>query len=258
MIVVISGTREGREISSLLAARGYEAVMVTATENASRIVFSNASLEIIQKYPVKNGLELFLKNRTVRMLIDASHPFHGGLSGLAKELCATREIPYIRFVREEVDLPESPLLFPAYSWEEAAQKAAELGNTVFLTTGSYNLELFLKHPAMTGKRIVVRVLPDYRVIKAVQSLGVNPRDIVAMQGPFSKDMNRITFKMYNASVIVTKDSGRVGGTDSKISVALGSKIPVVIIKRPKLLVKDEDTVFTYEQVLNKVIKVIML
>jgi precorrin-6A/cobalt-precorrin-6A reductase len=200
-------------------------------------------------------LEPLLKNRTVQILIDASHPFPGGLSALAKGLCRTSGIPHIRFVREEVDLPESPLLFPVYSWEEAAQKAAELGNTIFLTTGSYNLELFVKHPAMTGKRIVVRVLPDHRVIEAVQLLGIIPRDIVAMQGPFSKDMNRFTFKMYNASVIVTKDSGRVGGTDSKISAALGLKIPVVIIKRSQLLEKDGDTlytVYTYEQVLEKV------
>ncbi|MHB9093393.1 MAG: precorrin-6A reductase [Eubacteriales bacterium] len=252
MIIVISGTREGREISSLLCARGYEVLAVTATENGSRIVVSNASMEVVEKHPVKDGLEPLLKNKAVRILIDASHPFPGGLSGLTKELCRTSGIPYIRFIREEVDLPESPLLFPVYSWEEAAQKAAEFGNTIFLTTGSYNLELFLKHPSMTGKRIVVRVLPDHRVIEAVQSLGIIPRDIVAMQGPFSKDMNRITFKMYNASVIVTKDSGRVGGTDSKISAALGLKIPVVIIKRSKLLEKDGDTVLTYEQVLEKV------
>jgi len=232
MIIVLLGTREGREISSLLAAKGYEVLAVTATEK---------------------DLESLLKNRKVRIILDASHPFPDGLSTLAKELCGTRGIPYIRFDREEVDLPKSPLLFPVYSFEEAAPQAAELGNTVFLTTGSYNLELFLKHPAMIGKRIVVRVLPDHRVIKAVQSLGVNPRDIVAMQGPFSKDMNRSTFKMYNASVIVTKDSGRVGGTDSKISAALGLKLPVVIIKRAKPLEKDGDTVHTYEQVLEKVV-----
>lgn len=236
----------------MLCARGYEVLSVTIVENGSRIIVRNSSMEVIEKHPGKNGLESLLKNTPVRLLIDASHPFSGPLSGLAKELCATGRIPYIRFVREEVALPESPLLVPVNSFEEAAQKAAELGNTVFLTTGSNNLELFLKNPRMAGKRIVVRVLPDHRVIKAVQSLGINPRDIVAMQGPFSKDMNRVTFKMYNASVIVTKDSGRVGGTDSKISAALGLKIPIVIIKRAKSLGKDTDTVFTYEQVLQKV------
>lgn len=236
----------------MLAGKGYEVLAVTATENGSRIVVTNVSLEVIEKYPLRSGLESLFKNRSVRMIIDASHPFPDDLSRLAKELRPTSGIPYIRFAREEVDLPESPLLFPVYSWEEAAQKAAELGNTIFLTTGSYNLELFLKHPSVNGKRIVVRVLPDHRVVEAVQSLGVNPRDIVAMQGPFSKDMNRITFKMYNASVIVTKDSGRAGGTDSKISAALGLKIPVVIIKRAKLLERDGDTVFAYEQVIEKV------
>lgn len=218
----------------MLAAKGYEVLAVIATENS---------------------MESLFMNRPVRIVIDTSHPFSGHLSGAAKELCATNRIPYIRFVREEVALPESPLLFPVNSFEEAAPKAAELGSTVFLTTGSYNLELFLKHPAMVGKRIVVRVLPDHRVIKSVQSLGVNTRDIVAMQGPFSKDMNRITFKMYCASVIVTKDSGRVGGTDTKIAAALDLKIPVVIIKRPKLLKDGDNDVHTYEQVLEKVVLV---
>jgi precorrin-6A/cobalt-precorrin-6A reductase len=105
---------------------------------------------------------------------------------------------------------------------------------------------------MAGRRVVVRVLPDHQVIEKVRSMGVAPKDIVAMQGPFSKEMNRITFKMYNASVIVTKDSGRAGGTDTKIAAALQLKIPVVLIKRPKLLEKDGDTVHTYEQVLEKV------
>lgn len=236
----------------MLAGKGYEVQSVAAVEHGSRVVVHNTAMAVVEEYSIESGLETVFNSRAVRMVIDATRPFPEGISMLAKDLCRKNNIQYIRFVRDEVDLPENSLLFPVCSWEEAAQKAAELGNTIFLTTGSYNLELFLKHPAMAGKRIVVRVLPEHRVIEAVQSLGVTSRDIVAMQGPFSKDMNRITFKMYNASVIVTKDSGRVGGTDSKISAALGLKIPVVIIKRPKLLEKDGDTVNTYEQILEKV------
>lgn len=184
-------------------------------------------------------------------MVDTSHPFPGGISRLAKDFCRQHNIPYVRFVREEVELPVSPLLNPVGSWEEAAEKAAGFGNTVFLTTGSYNLELFLKYPGIVNKRVVVRVLPDHRVIEKVRSMGISPRDIVAMQGPFSKEMNRVTFKMYNTSVVVTKDSGRAGGTDAKISAALSLKIPVVLIKRPDFTEIDIDIVYTYEQVLEK-------
>jgi len=230
MIVVLAGTQEGREITSLLSLRGYEVLSVIGQSN----FFENAEKQFLQ------------------LMIDTSHPFPGSVSLLAKDFCKQHNIPYIRFVREEVELPENPLLFPVYTWEQAAEKAAEFGNTIFLTTGSYNLELFLKNPKLAGKRIVIRVLPNHQVIAKVQALGVTPRDIVAMQGPFSKEMNKITFKMYNTSVIVTKDSGRAGGTDTKIAAALSLRIPVVIIKRPKPLEKDVDTVHTYEQVLEKV------
>jgi len=193
-----------------------------------------------------------LQTFPLRIMVDASHPFSEGISGQAENYSRLSNIHYFRFIRDETKLPESPLLFPVDSWEEAAWKATEIGDTIFLTTGSYNLELFLRYVRKSGKRLVVRVLPDHQVIEKVRALGVAARDIVAMQGPFSGEMNKATFKMYNASVIVTKDSGRAGGTDSKISAALKLKIPVVIIKRPKLKDSGENTVYTYEQVLKKI------
>ncbi|MEG3071352.1 MAG: precorrin-6A/cobalt-precorrin-6A reductase [Candidatus Syntrophopropionicum ammoniitolerans] len=44
-------------------------------------------------------------------------------------------------------------------------------------------------------------------------------------------MNRATFKSYQASVIVTRESGRKGGMDTKISAASSLQIPVVMIKQ---------------------------
>jgi len=131
---------------------------------------------------------------------------------------------------------------------EAARKAAGLGKTIFLTTGSNNLEVFLDSVKGQNLRLVVRVIPEHKVIKKCQDLGLAPKDIVAMQGPFSKEMNRITFKSYNASVIVTKDSGKAGGTDTKISAALSLNIPVVVIKRGKA--GECNVVRTYNEIIE--------
>lgn len=219
-------------MSSLLAAKGFD-------------VYAMGSME---KSGAKENLDKLFNSRVVQLLLDASQPFPGGISKHAQSLCHDNQIPYIRLARREVELPDSPLLYPVYSWEEAALKAAELGNTIFLTTGSYNLDLFVRHPHMGGKRIVVRVLPDPQVIEKVQALGIAPKNIVAMQGPFSREINKATFKMYNASVIVTKDSGNAGGTDNKISAALNLKIPVVIIKRPEIKGEDINIAYTFDQV----------
>jgi precorrin-6A/cobalt-precorrin-6A reductase len=229
MIAVLAETQEGREIASLLSLKGYEVLSL-----------------------VQNNFSEITEKQFLQLVIDTSRPFPGSISLFAKDFCEKNKIPYIRFVREKVELPDNPLLSPVYTWEQAAEKAAEFGATIFLTTGSHNLELFLKHPKLSEKRIVIRVLPNHQVIAKVQALGVSPRDIVAMQGPFSKEMNKATFKMYNASVIVTKDSGRTGDTDTKIAAALSLRIPVVILKRPGSLEKSVDTAHTYDQILAKV------
>ena len=55
-----------------------------------------------------------------------------------------------------------------------------------------------------------------------------------MQGSFSRDLNRALFESFGADVIVTKDSGKIGGVDSKIEAAQDLKIPVVMIDRPRI------------------------
>ncbi|WP_418790664.1 precorrin-6A reductase [Phosphitispora sp. TUW77] len=252
MILVISGTREGKEIASLLTSKGYDILYATVEDHGAKLVLNNDMMENTEEYVTHNALSQVFKNYPFKLIVDVSHPYPEGVLKSVGEFGQNRDIPYLRFVRKEVKLPENPLLFAVYSWEEAAKKAAELGDTIFLSTGSFNLAQFLSHPDMAGKRVIVRVLPDSQVIAKVRSLGLPPRDIVAMQGPFSKEMNRATFKMYGATVLVTKESGRAGGTDNKISVALKLKIPVVVIKRPQ--VKGDGTIIvdSYEQVLEGV------
>ncbi len=181
----------------------------------------------------RKELASLLEQKAVKAVVDFTHPFSGRISNLMEELCDQRGILRLRYLRDETNLPDNSLIYPVSSWTEAAYKAASLGKTVFLTTGSNNLEVFLDSVKGQNLRLVVRVFPEHKVVKKCQDLGLAPKDIVAMQGPFSKEMNRITFKSYNASVIVTKDSGKAGGTDTKISAALSLNIPVVIIKRGK-------------------------
>lgn len=244
----MSGTKEGTQIISLLAERGYNVTAVTATSYGTKMARGIPGIEVVEGSMTKESLIDLCSRRKIKIIIDATHPFPGDLSNLAKEYCLTQNFPYIRFLREETDLPDSDLIHLVYSWEEAASKSAHLGDTIFLTTGSNNLEVFLNNQLLTGRRIVVRVLPDYKIVKKCQDLGLIPKNIIAMQGPFSKEMNRQQYKMYNASVIVMKDSGKAGGTDTKISAALSLGIPVVVIKRNKQ--KEKHQVTNFEDLLE--------
>jgi len=55
-----------------------------------------------------------------------------------------------------------------------------------------------------------------------------------MQGPFSRELNRSMYEKYHADVIVTKNSGTIGGTDEKFQAAEDLGLPVVVIDRPVL------------------------
>lgn len=231
MILVLYGTREARELISLLINGGYPVMAAVATEYGGALAGQSGAVEVFTMPPDDVALEKLVIKKKVSLVIDATHPFPGQLSAAAGRVCQKNRIPNIRFEREETKLPVNSLVYPVDSWSEAANKAAELGNTIFLTTGSNNLDLFLKEPAVRGKRIVVRVLPEQKVIKKCQDLGLLPKDIVGLQGPFSLKFNRAIFQAYKTDVIVTRDSGRESGTDTKIAAALALKLPVVLIRR---------------------------
>ena len=107
---------------------------------------------------------------------------------------------------------------------------AEKARSIFLTTGSYGLEQIANDPRLKQTRIVARVLPDWKIIKKCQDYGISSRDIVALQGPFSVRMNKLLFKTYNADLVVSRDSGTMGGLDNKIAASEDLKIPIIVIK----------------------------
>ena len=87
---------------------------------------------------------------------------------------------------------------------------------------------------LKGCNITARVLPTAEVLAQCEKLGLTPKQIIAMQGPFTTEMNVEQFKHAQAEVIVTKDGGKIGGADTKIAAAQILNLPVVIIDRPKI------------------------
>lgn len=230
MILLIVGVKEGVEIAERLIEEGYTLTIATRTKFCTAIV-QKCSLE---KYMIKceNDEVLFslLEDSNIELIVDASSETKTEVSNFVKKL--DKKPIYIRYVREEIDIPPEPLINTVYSFEEAAALIANLSaKNIFITTGSHNLNMFFSNHRLAKKRMIVRVLPDWKVIKKCQDLGLDSKNIVAMQGPFSKRINKAIFKMYNADLIVTRDSGITGGADTKISAAVELKIPIIVIKR---------------------------
>lgn len=234
MILVLTGTRDGRELVASLVARGYKVLASTATTYGG---------ELLQGYgaEVKTGrmgdLELaeLLKEKGIRLVVDATHPYAEVVSQTAGEVCRKAGVSYLRYQRPQQALPSHPLIFLAEDYIQAARAAvnkAGAGGLIFLATGSKTLDIFIQAAREKDCRVAARVLPDPDVMIRCRELGLTPADIVAMQGPFSRELNRSLFRHYNAAVLVTKESGQVGGTDDKVAAALELGMQVVVVRRP--------------------------
>ena len=180
-----------------------------------------------------------LKQKDISLVIDAAHPGASARFSQLRSGCEQAGIPYVRLERPATRLPASPLIHPADSWEDALDRLAERvevlresgrSATVFVTTGSYQLESLVSRLADKA-RLVVRVLPEGRLVQKCQDLGFSPRDIVAMQGTFSKEINRSLFKFYAANLLLTRDSGAAGGTDTKVAAAISLGMEIILLKR---------------------------
>lgn len=78
---------------------------------------------------------------------------------------------------------------------------------VLLTTGSKELDAYTAVENF-AERLYPRVLPSVGVIQKCASLGFPGSHIIAMQGPFSAEMNAALIRQTGAEILVTKDTGR--------------------------------------------------
>jgi precorrin-6A/cobalt-precorrin-6A reductase len=234
MILVLAGTSDARELAVRLQQNGHRVMATTVTENGALAY---------QPYriPVKTGrldaaaLAQLTEEQGVRVIVDATHPFAEEASKNAKAAARQTNRPYIRFERANVEMPASPYLHLVEDYAQAAEKAAQLKGTVLLTTGSKTLDVFAKRLiGIPGVRLVARMLPTVDNMARCYELGLEQKNIVAMQGPFSEALNHALYDHFQVDVMVTKESGQAGAVDEKVLSALKRNMHVVVIARPKI------------------------
>ncbi|HBV96755.1 MAG: hypothetical protein JL50_15755 [Peptococcaceae bacterium BICA1-7] len=246
MILVIGGTSDSRAIAAELVNRGAPVLVSTATGHGAGLA-AGSGIEVVQGRLDREQLRELLDKKSIKALVDSSHPYAELVSQNAAAACEESGIPYIRYSRPREDIPPSPLIETVDSYEEAAARACAAGNTIIAATGSKTAGIFTKGALGSGKRIIFRVIPDPGIIEMLISLGVAPNDIVAMQGPFSEEMNIALIRHCRADVMVTKESGSAGGFLEKARAAEKTGVLLIVVKRPP---EPEGAVCTVEQAVS--------
>lgn len=239
MIWIISGTQDGREIGAKLADREIkkdsaqrQQILMTVVSQYGKVLASHEGIDVEVGRFKREDMVRIVKEKNISLILDASHPYAAIVSETARSACKEAGIDYVRFERPEIPLPGYDKLYHAKDEFEAANLAGQLGERILLTTGSKTLATFIKAKALQGKEIWARVLPVSGVIKMCEDLGLKAKYVLAIQGPFSYEMNLAMINDYKADVLVTKNSGLVGGSDTKLKAAINAGIAVIVIDKP--------------------------
>ncbi len=230
MLWVLAGTSDAGEIISRLSQEGFGVIASATTQYGAELAKRAGADEVVVGQLGFEDMLRLIKDREVRIVIDATHPFAAEASENAMRAAKAAGVGYIRYERKGLNLAGEGIR-EVDDFEEAAKLASELGRVIFYTAGVKNLPTFLKH---CSSRVVVRALPFPEVIARIIELGVAPEDIIAMHPRFDRELNKALFKAYKAEVLVTKESGREGGVVEKLAAAREAGIPAIVVRRPRL------------------------
>lgn len=237
MILVFSGTQDGRELVYKLLKKGYSVSVSTATEYGGSLYEKHPNLTVYSDRLDKNAMINFINNIKPKLIIDASHPYATQLKTTIIESHKTCDVKptLLRFERASSDIEDlDGNIMYVDTYDEAAKQGQELSGNILLTTGSKTIDIFANN-IIDKQRIFARILPKWEQVKLCEDAGIKPSNIIAMQGPFSKEINLAMIDKCRISTLITKESGSVGGTRDKISAATHAGLNVIVIRRPKII-----------------------
>ena len=243
-MVIFGGTTEGRELSARLRRAGAEVTVCVASgygeEEQARVpgvTIRTGPLTAEEKRVLLQKADL---------CVDATHPYATHVTQSVKEACREAGVEYLRLLRGAESGPhmeEENTLFVDCTADAAQWLAGREGN-VLLTTGAKELAEFASLPPT---RLFPRVLPSHESLKSCEALSIPHRNIIAMQGPFSRELNAAIIRQYRIRFVVTKDGGAPGGFPEKREAARDTGAQLIVLRRP------EESGLSFEEVLARCI-----
>lgn len=232
-IWIIGGTTETFETAESLLDNKKDIIITVATKYGLE-EFSKFSPYLLQKSMDESQMEEFCKVYNVEKIADISHPYAQNVSKNALEVSRKLNLPYFRYERENANISyenKDENIFYVNSHSEAISLSKEKNfQRILITTGINNAFDYVN---ADFPNLYIRILPRSGQIKMLEEAKFPSKNIIAMQGPFSLDMNIATIRYCNADVIITKQSGTAGGYDEKIQASISCDISCIVIKRPQ-------------------------
>jgi len=223
-ILIFGGTTEGRLLAEKLFALGVEVTVSVATPLGAEEL---AGLDGVDVWiGRKTAPELVPLLAPFDLCVDATHPYAAEASVNIKTACQGAGVPLRRLLRPE---SEAEGVVRVESCAQAAEFLAETEGNILLATGAKELSAFA---GLDPARVFARVLPTHEGLSACEALGLAHSHILALQGPFTQKLNEAMLEQCRIRWLVTKDGGKAGGFEEKLSAAWRTGAQVVLVSRP--------------------------
>lgn len=224
-ILIFAGTTEGRELAEFCAEKQIDADVSTATEYGSSLL--PAGIGVLSGRLNNEEICTLLREKRYAAVIDATHPYAQAATDNIRSACQQLAIPCWRLLRKTL---------PVYGESVTAleQMTALLNQTdctVLSTLGSKSV------PALTSvrnfrSRIWLRLLPCESIRSDCVRLGFDSGKLIFAKGPFSTEQNLSHIRQSGAEILLTKESGTVGGYPEKAEAVKLAGIRMITLCRP--------------------------
>ena len=231
MICVLGGIRESREVAVRLLDAGRKVLFSTATTIPFPLP-GDPRLERRIGELDREALQRLLRNRPIRAVLDVTHPYAGRITRVARGACRRESVPYFCYLRPPALEPGAKQVTRAAGHPEAARLACEREAVVLLTIGTRSLEPYVERARAAGSRLYVRILPCPQSRETCRVLGIDDEHIISGGRVDSVENNVSLLRSCGADVLVTKDSGKQGGTRAKLAAARRTDTQVIAVERP--------------------------
>lgn len=226
--LLFSGTSDGSRLALCLAGRDWQVTVCTATEYGEKSAPHHPNIQVRSGRMDQGEMEALMAEGGYETVIDGTHPYAAAVSANIRGACQARGLPYLRLQRDR-EAYDGVVEVPTAG--DAARFLNTVSGNVLLTTGSKELQVYTAVEGY-GDRLFARVLSTEESVAKCRALGFEGKNLIAMQGPFSEELNVALLHQVGARWMVTKDSGSAGGFREKLSAARRAGVGVVVIRRP--------------------------
>lgn len=221
-MLILGGSTEASALAAALAGRADVAATLSLAGRVRE--------PVPQPLPTRvggfggiEGLAAYLRDKGIRVLVDATHPFAATMSANAREAAQMAGVPLLDVGRSGWLPEEGDLWTEVASMAEAACALGAAASRVFLTVGRLQLAAFAAAPQ------------HHYLVRSIDPVGADhglaDALFVTARGPFSVADECRLMRDHEIEVLVTKNSGGPASF-AKIAATRRLGLPVVLVRPP--------------------------